>query len=135
MVKKLKCPISTAMEYIGKKWTLEIIRDLFFGKKHFNEILESNKKPNGLLSGKTLSERLKELVENGIIVKHIIKSFPISTEYNLTEKGRALNKVLYELAVFSCGCDNENNKNNSHSIQVLKEFRKAFKIKKAYIRE
>ena len=131
MVKKRLCPIASAMEYIGKKWTLEIIRDLFLGKKHFNEILESNKKSNGSLSGKILSERLKELVENGIFEKHIINSFPVSTEYNLTEKGRALNKVLYELAVFSCCCDEEKEKNDSHSLKVLEEFRNAFKIEKA----
>ncbi|WXG39548.1 MAG: helix-turn-helix domain-containing protein [Candidatus Freyarchaeum deiterrae] len=122
-----KCPISTALEYIGKKWTFEIVRDLFFGKIHFNEFLESN--PN--LSGKVLSERLKELRDDGIIEKKVSNTFPVSVEYELTPKGRALNKILYELAVFAmnfCEEFNEAKKDNSSCVLVLDTLKKALNI-------
>jgi DNA-binding HxlR family transcriptional regulator len=122
-----KCPIETALRYIGKKWTFEIVRDLFFGRTHFNEFLESN--PS--LSGKVLSERLKELIENGIIEKKVLNSFPISVEYNLTKKGRALNKVIYELAIFAlttCSEYNGNKCNNSHITKDLDNLKKVLKI-------
>ena len=122
-----KCPIETALRYIGKKWTFEIVRDLFFGRKHFNEFLESN--PD--LSGKVLSERLKELIENGIIEKKVLNSFPISVEYALTKKGRALNKIIYELAVFAittCTEYNGNRCNNSYITKDLNNLKKVLKI-------
>ncbi len=117
-----KCPIETALHFIRNKWSLEIIRDLFLGRKRFNEFRKSNPK----LSNNVLSERLKELIKKGLIEKKIDDDLRI--EYQLTQRGRALNKVLYELAVFTCNCVEENKNNNSHSLQILKHLRNAFKI-------
>jgi DNA-binding HxlR family transcriptional regulator len=91
------CPISTALKYVGKKWSIEIVKNIFFGVKSFSEFLQVNPK----LSGKVLSQRLKELEINGIITKDIVSKSPLKIEYNLTEKGKKLNKVIYELAVFA----------------------------------
>lgn len=124
-----QCPISAAMEYIGKKWMIEIIRDFFMGKTHFNQFLESNKKPGGSLSSKVLTDRLNELLEHGIIEKEVKKKFPIDIEYSLTERGKTLNKVLYELAVFSCGCgEKEGIYTHSCTAGALKFLKKAFRI-------
>ena len=90
------CPVNKAMEYVSKKWSIEIIRDMFFGKKRFSEFKEG--KPN--LSNKVLSDCLKNLESKGVIEKKIVNSTPVITEYYLTERGRSLNKVIYELAVF-----------------------------------
>jgi DNA-binding HxlR family transcriptional regulator len=76
------CPVSKAMIFISKKWSIEIIRDIFFGKKRFKEF--NAEKPN--LSNKVLSDCLKNLEQNGIIEKRIINSSPISTEYYLTKQ-------------------------------------------------
>ncbi|MFX0080291.1 MAG: winged helix-turn-helix transcriptional regulator [Candidatus Hodarchaeota archaeon] len=92
-----KCPIEVAMRYLGKKWTMQILRDLFKGKKRFSEFLVSNPQ----LSTKMLSLRLKELNRSGLIEKKIYSSTPIIVEYSLTQKGKALNKVLFQLAEFS----------------------------------
>jgi DNA-binding HxlR family transcriptional regulator len=122
-----KCPIETALNYVGKKWAFEIVRDMFFGKKHFNDFLKSN--PD--LSGKVLSERLKELRDDGIIEKKVSNTFPVSIEYELTLKGRALNKILFELAVFAvnfCEEFNEGSKDNSFCIQVLEALKKALNV-------
>ena len=43
MNEKKACPIDKTLDYIGKKWTLIIIRDLFLGKRKFNEFLEKLK--------------------------------------------------------------------------------------------
>jgi DNA-binding HxlR family transcriptional regulator len=96
MKPKKVCPIQTTLDYIGKKWTLVIVRDLFYGKKRFREFL----KANPALSGKVLSERLKQLERDEIIVKGIVSKTPLGIEYSLTARGRKLNKVLYELAMF-----------------------------------
>ena len=91
------CPIEVSLKYLGKKWTLQIIRDLFKGKKRFSEFL----KANPLISTKMLSVRLKELVDLSIIRKEVISTVPVKVQYFLTRKGKTLNKVLFELAEFS----------------------------------
>lgn len=97
MICTKSCPIDVALKYVGKKWSIELVKDLFFGMKHFNEFLEANPK----LSSKILSMRLKELEKNGIIEKKVVSVTPLSIEYCLTPKGRTLNRVVYELAVFA----------------------------------
>ena len=92
-----KCPIEVAMSYLGKKWKMQIIRDLFKGKKRFSEFLGANPQ----ISTKMLSLRLKELKNSGLIEKKIYSTTPVTIEYSLTHKGEALNKVLFQLAEFS----------------------------------
>ncbi len=92
-----RCPVEITLKYIGKKWAINIIRDLFFGKKRFKDFLKSNPE----LSTKMLSTRLKNLQDAGIIEKRIVNKNPILIEYKLTSMGKALNKTLYELAIFS----------------------------------
>lgn len=92
-----RCPIETAFEYIGKKWVIVILRDIFLGKKRFKEFLERNPE----LSGKVLSQRLKELEKTGLIKKKIVSKTPLKAEYELTQKGKNLDKVLYEINMFS----------------------------------
>ena len=91
------CPVEVAMGYLGRKWSLMIIRDLFFGKRRFSEFLEAN--PG--LSTKMLSTRLRDLAEVGVVEKRITSKDPVLIEYVLTPRGMALNRVLFELAVFS----------------------------------
>ena len=91
------CPIETAFEHIGRKWAINILRDLFLGKKRFREFLEANPE----LSGKVLSERLKELEKDGLIKKKIVSKTPLKAEYELTERGKDLDKALYEIIMFS----------------------------------
>jgi len=92
-----KCPIEVALSHLGKKWTIQIIRDLYKGKKRFSEFLISNPQ----ISTKMLSLRLKELQQSDLIEKRITSTLPVMIEYSLTEKGKSLNKVLFQLAEFS----------------------------------
>ncbi|WP_297980515.1 helix-turn-helix domain-containing protein [uncultured Methanobrevibacter sp.] len=99
-----KCPVELAMGLINKKWVIQLLRDMFFGVSRFNEFKEG--KPN--LSNKVLSNCLKEMEANGLIKRIVDDSDTLNIEYQLTEKGLALNKVLYELAMFSLTTDIDN---------------------------
>lgn len=78
-----------ASELIGRKWTGAIVRALFHGKSQFREIAETI--PG--ISDRLLSERLKELLANEIVARR-----EDASGYVLTEKGRALRRILIEIA-------------------------------------
>lgn len=102
--KARKCPVELAMSMINKKWVIQLLRDMFFGVSRFNEFKEG--KPN--LSNKVLSNCLKEMELNGLIKRIVDCEDPSNIKYKLTEKGLALNKVIYELAMFSLTTDIDN---------------------------
>src|SRR3954447_24170563 len=85
------CPeVERSFELIGKRWTGLIIYVLLSGPKRFSEI-------NALipdLSKRMLTERMKELEEHGIVLRHVIPERPVRTEYLLTQKGTELGKIL-----------------------------------------
>ena len=95
-----KCPMELAMELISRKWVIQILRDMFFGKKRFNEFKDG--KSN--LSNKVLSNCLKEMEENGLISRNSDENNQ-SIDYTLTDKWKKLNKVIYELAMFTLTTD------------------------------
>jgi DNA-binding HxlR family transcriptional regulator len=78
------------------------MRDLFFGKSRFNEFKED--KPD--LSNKVLSRCLKDMENNGLIQKIVDKCDKKNVKYILTEKGRSLNKVIYEIAMVTVDSEN-----------------------------
>lgn len=84
------CPIARTAEIIGGKWTLLIIRDLASGVKRFNQLERSL---HGI-SPKTLSERLRSLEEEGILLRQTFSEVPPRVEYSLTEKGLDLVAVI-----------------------------------------
>ena len=87
--------IDDTFSYLRKKWNIQIIKGLFCDYKHFKDFLEQHP----TLSSKVLAERLKELEEKGIIEKKAVNS--TQTEYYLTEKGRRLNKIIFEMFDFA----------------------------------
>ncbi|MFV2015080.1 MAG: winged helix-turn-helix transcriptional regulator [Candidatus Heimdallarchaeota archaeon] len=96
-VEFIQCPVEIAFTHIGKKWTINILRDMFRGTTRFSDFLVNNPK----LSTRMLSQRLQDLEEDGLIVRKVIDSKPVTIFYSLTTMGHSLNKVLYELAMFS----------------------------------
>lgn len=85
------CPkYEKAMEIIGKRWTGLIIRVLMGGPRRFKEIKEQI--PD--MSDRMLTERMKELESAGILSRHVYPETPVRIEYELTEKGRGLKKVI-----------------------------------------
>lgn len=96
---EIKCPAEKTIALIGNKWTLLIVRDLLMADKplRYNELAKSLQK----ISSRTLSTRLRNLVDYGIIEKHIIDDSPIKVEYTLTDKGRELSQVTQPMVEWS----------------------------------
>ena len=113
-----ECPVELAMQLINRKWIIQLIRDMFFGKTRFNEFKED--KPN--LSNKVLSNCLKEMEENELIT--LTETNENNIEYNLSKKGRSLNKIVYELAMFTIDNDLSN---KYYSDKRKEELRDIFK--------
>ena len=114
---KIVCPVDRTLNLINKKWSIQIIRDMFFGKKHFKEFKEDKPK----LSNKVLSNCLKELEENGFIEKHVLDTTPVTTEYYMTEYGKSMNRIVYELAMFTLQSE------NSYSDEIRDNLKETFK--------
>jgi DNA-binding HxlR family transcriptional regulator len=119
------CPTKLALN-LFKKWSFEVVRDIWFGLVTFSEILKAN---HGL-STKVLSQRLKELEKYGIIEKKIISVTPLRAKYQLTEKGLALNRIMYDFAMFSYDyyLDKLFQENAPSRSEMAEKVAKAFKI-------
>jgi len=91
------CPIAKTLDVIGTKWTSLIIRDLLIeGTLRFSDLLKSM---DGI-SPKTLSLRLKELEDHGVLERKVFPEVPPRVEYTLTEKGKRLEGIFIELKRF-----------------------------------
>ena len=91
------CPIATALDIVGDKWSMVIIRDMLSGKSKFSEFLAS---PEGIKKN-ILNQRLKRLVELGLVRRRQYESRPPRFEYVLSQAGADLLPVLQELAKWS----------------------------------
>ncbi|SFJ76587.1 winged helix-turn-helix transcriptional regulator [Thermoflavimicrobium dichotomicum] len=88
------CPkFEAAFELIGKRWTGLIIRVLLSGSKRFKEIKDIIPE----MSDRMLTERLKELEAAGILSRNVYPEMPVRIEYELTDKGRALEPIMNEM--------------------------------------
>jgi DNA-binding HxlR family transcriptional regulator len=92
----LNCSVARPLSFLGERWALLVLRDLFLGRRRFDEIQESL----GVASN-VLSQRLASLVEEGVAERHRYSEHPERFEYRLTEKGRDLQPVL--LAMLAWG--------------------------------
>jgi DNA-binding HxlR family transcriptional regulator len=91
------CPkFEHAMQILSKRWTGLIIHKLLTGTFRFSEIEASLP-----LSGRLLSERLKDLEKEGIIKREVLPEVPVRVEYSLTEKGHSLKPVLEAIEKWS----------------------------------
>lgn len=92
------CPINLALEVFGDKWSLLVIRDMMFGnRRHFREILSGSEE--GIASN-ILADRLKRLVEQGIITRADDPSHKQKAIYSLTEKAIQLVPVFAQIGAW-----------------------------------
>lgn len=91
--------MACSLDVLGDRWTLIVIRDLFAGKARFGEFLISAEH----IPTNILAERLKRLEAAGLVSSSLYSEHPPRSEYHLTERGRALEPVLDELARWGLG--------------------------------
>ena len=84
------CPVATTVNLIGNKWKLLILRDLLAGTKRFGEL----RKSVAGISQKVLTDNLRALEEDGIVVRKIYAEVPPRVEYSLSELGETLRPII-----------------------------------------
>lgn len=88
------CPIACALDLIGDRWTLLVIRDLLTGKTRYGEFQAS---PEGIPTN-ILAERLKRIEDAGLVEAKAYQQNPVRYAYTLTPKGQELKPVVASLA-------------------------------------
>jgi len=95
-VQRSGCPINLTLEVVGDKWSLLIIRDLMFGnRRHYRELLSGSEEG---ISSNILADRLKTLLEAGIISRQDDPTHKQKGIYSLTEQGIELLPILAQMA-------------------------------------
>lgn len=87
------CPLAMASEFLCKRWTLLVLRELLLGSESFNDLSRGL----GRMSRSLLSKRLKELEKRGLIHKQT-RSNQRETKYTLTTSGKSLSSVVFGMA-------------------------------------
>jgi DNA-binding HxlR family transcriptional regulator len=83
------CPIAAALDVVGERWSLLVVREIALGATHFSEIVKGTGAPRDRIAA-----RLKALESASVIVRTPYQSAPQRYEYRLTESGEALIPVL-----------------------------------------
>jgi len=84
------CPVEITLTLIGGKWKILILRDLMQGTKRFNQLLKSI---NGI-NQKVLTQQLRSMEKDGLIIRKVYPEVPPKVEYTLTELGLSLKPIL-----------------------------------------
>ncbi|MGW2742018.1 winged helix-turn-helix transcriptional regulator [Streptomyces sp. NPDC001450] len=90
-----ECSIARALEVVGERWTLLVVRDAIYGVRRYNDFLVHLGIPRAVLSA-----RLKTLTEEGLLDKRRYQESPPRDEYVVTERGIALWPALRALALW-----------------------------------
>jgi len=86
------CSLARALELVGERWTLLVVRDAFYGVRRYGDFLSHLDIPRAVLA-----DRLATLVGAGILQRHRYQESPPRDEYVLTERGVELWSVIYPL--------------------------------------
>lgn len=86
------CSVASALELVGDRWTLLIVREIRFGNRRFSQIARNTGAPRDRLAA-----RLKALTAAGILEARPYQDSPPRSEYHLTQAGRELARVLQAL--------------------------------------
>jgi DNA-binding HxlR family transcriptional regulator len=92
------CPINLTLEVLGDHWSLIIIRDIMFGnRRHFRELLQNSEEK---IASNILANRLKRLLDRGLLTRHDDPSHKQKAIYSLTEMSIRLVPVLAEMGAW-----------------------------------
>ena len=89
------CSVAKTLELVGERWTVLILREIYFGRRRFDEIAA-----NLGIARNVLTQRLQRLIEEDVLTKVAYQERPQRFEYRLTDKGLDLWPVMVTLMQF-----------------------------------
>lgn len=92
-----QCPVASALDVFGDKWTLVVLRTIFAGRNRYGDLLKMPER----ISTSVLADRLALLEREGLISSHAYQRNPPRYEYRLTRKGAELLPVLQAMATWA----------------------------------
>jgi DNA-binding HxlR family transcriptional regulator len=84
------CPIASALDMVGDKWSLIIVRDLLNGKRRFSQFLDSPER----ITPSVLTDKLSSLMRHELVVRQLYSERPKRYEFHLTPKGEGMIVIL-----------------------------------------
>jgi DNA-binding HxlR family transcriptional regulator len=96
MEERQYCPTLDATQMLTKRWTVLLVKKLLEGPQRFSEMEGSLQ-----ISGRILSERLRELEMEDLIKRYVYPDIPVRVEYVLTEKGKAMKPIIQEIEIWA----------------------------------
>jgi len=93
---EIVCPVAATLQYIGGRWKTTVLYYLSSGKRRFGEI--AARIP--AVSRKVLSQQLKELESDGLVLREEYKGRPPRVEYSLTDLGKSLAPIFKEMSIW-----------------------------------
>jgi DNA-binding HxlR family transcriptional regulator len=91
------CPVASALDVVGDKWSLVVLRTIFAGRHRYRELADMPER----ISTNILADRLARLEEFGLVTKRAYQSNPARHEYRLTQAGADMLPILQALANWS----------------------------------
>ena len=88
------CPVAGALDLVGDRWTLLVVRDLLRGKRRYGDLAASSEK----IPTNILADRLRRLEQGGVVERVQYSARPPRYEYRLTQRGEALRHPIRSLA-------------------------------------
>lgn len=90
------CPVATAVSLIGSKWKLLILRNLLARPWRFNELQKSLEG----ISQKVLTDSLRSMEADGIVIRSVFTEVPPHVEYSLSDLGESLRPIIKSMEVW-----------------------------------
>lgn len=98
------CPVEVAVSVVGGAWKLSIVKYLLEGTHRFGEL----RRAIGPVSERTLARQLRELEEDGVVIRRVYAEVPPKVEYSLTDLGRSLGGLVAEMNAWGLAYGVEN---------------------------
>lgn len=90
------CPVATTLQLIGSKWKILIMRNLMSRPWRFNEL----KKDLEGVSQKVLTDSLRSMEEDGIVIRTVYPEVPPRVEYSLSELGESMRPIIKAMEIW-----------------------------------
>ena len=90
------CPVATTLQLIGSKWKILIMRNLMSRPWRFNEL----KKDLEGISQKVLTDSLRSMEEDGIVIRTVYPKVPPKVEYSLSELGESMRPIIKAMEIW-----------------------------------